>query len=143
MITKDGKYWAAGVVLDWDDYRRRWYGKVEYYDDGFMNDDLDQGRISTEGVLGTRYGVGENHDPWRALEVVVDVLIKDAESLGIQFTSTRDDHRPFLYLRGDGDDPERTPPHGWREAFKKVADRHGWETYPVRTDKSLVRADAP
>lgn len=123
-----GGYWAAGVTVEWDAHRRRWSGEVAYYDDGFANDEPDSGRISTEGVLRTRYKVGSG-EPLAPLGAVVRVLIKDAVRLGIRFERPGFD-RPFLYLAGGSEsDPDNPLPKGWQEMLAIVASRYEWDTY--------------
>jgi hypothetical protein len=119
MIGK--RYWSTGISLRYSNDRgAAWSGSLDFFDDGFANDDLAADRISTQGQLRTRYFV---HVPGQHSEVVAavtDTLRRDAETLGIEF---RD---PYLYAEGDGEDPNNPLPDGWVDMFEEQADQLGW-----------------
>lgn len=131
MIPTDSKYWSTGIVLTWQPERpghaEAWGAHLDYLDEGFLDDEPAAGRISTEGTLRTRYPV-EDVDGVNVLAVVLDVLIADAERLGIVWRNSVDGW-PMLYYRGDGEDPEWPPPSGYREMLTVQAKRLHWATY--------------
>lgn len=120
------KYWSTGIVLRADASRDptdlSWSGYLEYFDDGFANDDLSVPAISTQGRLRTRYMVRPSTEDKATdpLTAVIDTLIADAKKLGIWL------REPTLYYQGDGEDKSCPPPDGWRELLRKHSDRIGW-----------------
>lgn len=120
-------WWSTGIIVE---YRyagggeHGWTAKAEYCDDGFVDDIPGTDHIATQGVLTTRYAVGD-HDAGSSLAAVIDVVRADAERLGITWKW------PTLYYRGDGTDIEHPPPEGWRDMLKEQARRIGWATYGV------------
>lgn len=135
MISKSGRYWSTGIAVRWmdDTYRNEndervipaWGGVAEFFDDGFADDDVNSGAISTQGELRTRYLVAEGQSA-SALSAVVDALRADAERLGIDFNAPAEG--PYLYYLGDGEHEEWPPPAGWRELMAAEAQRIGWRT---------------
>jgi hypothetical protein len=129
-------WWSTGITVAWQYSgmgRQGWAATLDYYDDGFCNDNPDKGEVSTEGTLRTRYAVrpGDTSD---ALTVVIDVLKADAERLGIRWTAGGDGV-PSLYYKTDGEDPECPPPLGWRELLRAHAIRLGWRTYDYEPEQ--------
>jgi hypothetical protein len=119
MIGK--RYWSTGISLRYSSDRTpAWSGALSFHDDGFASDDLATGQISTEGELHTRYYVPTGGVHQRALRLVTDTLIHDADSLGIEFRDA------YLYAHGDGEDPGHPMPHGWVELMEEQAERLGW-----------------
>ena len=130
MITiKSTGYWATGIQVCWleraggDGHGSRsgWSATIDFYDDGFCDDDADAGRVSTEGQLRTRYAVHDGQTV-SGLTAAIDALLADAERLGIQF------HDRSLYYRKDGEDPDWPAPDGWRALLAAQAERIGWTT---------------
>lgn len=120
-------YWSIGITVAWTyagggDYG--WRASLSFLDDGFCSDDADQGVVSTEGKLQTRYAVREG-DTADALTVVIDTLIADAQRLGILLAQPGGG-TAALYYEGDGENDEFPPPDGWRELLGQHADRLGW-----------------
>jgi len=113
-------YWSTGITVRYDS-RRGWGGEVQFYDDGFANDETDHARISTEGALRTRYFAadGEQRD---ALTVVIDTLKADAERHGIRWAETAG-----VWYHSDGGDDRFPPPPGWRELLNSHSRRLEWE----------------
>lgn len=87
---------------------------MDFQDAGFCD------TRSTEGTLATRYMIGDME-----LTAVLDMLIKDAERLGISFGLSG--LRPALYAKQDGEDGEEFYPTDWRNQLAREADRIGWE----------------
>lgn len=130
MITiKSNGYWSTGITVNWSpraQYRNGehspgWAASLDFFDDGFCDDDADAGQVATQGKLQTRYLVVDGALR-SGLEVALDVLLADAQRMGITF------QRPYLYYRGDGEDEDYPPPDGWKEALAVHAERLGWET---------------
>lgn len=123
-------YWAVGITVV-HAYAgggdSGWGATVEYLDDGFCDDDADMGRVSTQGVLSTRYRLREGREA-DALTTVIDVIKADAERLGIAWRENS-----CVFYRGDGEDSEYPPPEGWREAIDAQSARLGWRQIYVRT----------
>ncbi|MGI5247532.1 hypothetical protein [Dactylosporangium sp. CA-139066] len=117
MIGKSGSYWATGISVTYDAYRKTWGAGLDFLDDGFADDDTDSGRISTEGRLHTRYGVkdGQRTD---ALTAAIDVLLADAARLGIEFQ----DHNLYYDDRSEVF-PE---PADWKRLHDEQIERLGW-----------------
>ncbi|MFC4006584.1 hypothetical protein ACFOY2_05085 [Nonomuraea purpurea] len=122
------KYWSTGITVRYSN--GAWGGTVEYLDDGFANDDAATRRISTEGELRTRYFV-KDCEGADALTVVIDVLISDAERLGITWNA-----KAGVYYHGDGEDSDWPTPDGWRGLVNAQSVRLGWETKYVVSDSS-------
>ena len=72
------KYQSTGVTVT--PYGDKWSAEVSFHDEGFCNND------STEGVVRTRYLID-------GLSKAIDLVIKDAKRLGIQFVQT-----PAIYI---------------------------------------------
>lgn len=123
ILHKSTGYWATGIILRCDG--QRWGGRVDFYDDGFADDNADAGKIATQGTLQTRYLV-EDGDEVSALSAVVDTLIADAAKLNIRLGNPFGDS-PSLYYEGDGEDPAWPPPAGWERLLAAEAERIGWE----------------
>ncbi len=124
MISKDGTgFWATGITVHYSE-GRGWGGAVEYYDDGFVDDAADTGRIATQGELRTRYFVKDG-ETVTGLSAVVDVLLADAERLGIRFRAVAAD-APSLYYKGDGEWQDYPAPDGWKALLEAEAQRIGW-----------------
>ena len=127
ILTSSTTYWSTGISLRWREITRNsvtrsaWGGSVDYLDDGFTDDDADAGKVSTEGVLRTRYMVADGKVA-SGLRVVVDVLLADAARLGIEFRGTLDD-RPYLMF-----EVEDGAPDNYRELLIAEAERIGWTT---------------
>lgn len=118
-------YWATGIVLTWYG-DGRWSGEINYYDNGFCDDDPDHAEVSTEGTLRTRYVVrdGTHVD---GLTAVIDTLIGDAARLGIDLRDPVGG-RPYLYYRRDGEDVDYPPPPDWKALLAGQAARIGWRS---------------
>lgn len=114
--------------------RYGWAATVDFYDNGFCNDDTDAKSISTQGTLKTRYlvreGTGADAD---GLAAAVDVVKQDADRLGIRFGGATS---PTVYYEGDGEDEDYTPPDGWRGMVNAQAERLGWKPLYVPEDQS-------
>lgn len=145
MISKSGHYWSTGITVTWSPRARTingqahpgWKASAAFLDDGFANDDVAAGKISTQGHLETRYFVTDTDIPsthlrpgenLSGLTAAVDALITDAERLGIDF-KIWSDQQPTLYYKGDGEDADYPAPEGWRDMLKVEAERIGWGTY--------------
>jgi FAD/FMN-containing dehydrogenase len=120
-----GGYWATGVTVDHHpDYG--WIATVEFHDDGFA----EQG--STEGILRTRYFCGDgvlvSDKVTDALTTQIDLVIADAERLGIAF-GRYPELPPAVYYKGDGEDPDYPAPDGWRTLLNRQAARLGWHCH--------------
>lgn len=126
--TKSAGYWTTGITLRYRGYRGNhpecWGGSLEFYDDGFVNDNLASGAVSTEGVLRTRYYV-EHENGETAFAAVIDTLIADAASLGIQFEGPHG--KPMLSIEVEDEGMEL--PEGWRHMLRAQADRIGWDCF--------------
>lgn len=119
MIGK--RYWSTGISLRYaDDRNPAWAGSLDFYDEGFANDDPEAERISTVGSLRTRYYIRTSGRHGDALAAVTDTLRRDAEKLGIEF---RD---PYVYAEIEGEDPNHPLPDGWVGLLEEQADRLGW-----------------
>jgi hypothetical protein len=114
-------YWSTGITVTHvaggtggpasDPQPREWGAKAEFFDDGFCQ------TASTEGELRTRYTVG-------TLSEAVDLVRVDAERLGVVWKE------PTIYMKGDGEDEEFPPPHGWKQLLADECQRLGWrDTY--------------
>jgi hypothetical protein len=112
-----GEYWATGITLK--HVIDGWTGSIAFLDDGFVSDSPAEGILSTEGSLHTRYVVRADHET--ALTAIVDVLLRDAERLGIAWRYRH------LYYHGDGEDPDQPPPDGWRQLLAAECARIGWD----------------
>lgn len=128
-------YWATCIQLRWSAHTETtadgtqlsgWYAHLDFYDDGFCDDDPDTGKISTQGRLATRYGVADG-DTVTGLRAAIDALVADAARMGINFTA-HSTSRPYLYYEGDGDSEEFPPPDGWRQMLADEAARLGWRS---------------
>lgn len=136
MISKSGRYWSTGITITWAPFAERingepyggWHAKLDYSDDGFADNDIDAGKVSTEGALYTRYPVRDAKIR-SGLSVAVDTLLADAKRLGIEFIAVGPDSEPWLFYRGDGEDSEHPPPDKWRETLAAEAERIGFRSY--------------
>lgn len=146
IFKRSGGYWSAGITVIWSPRAKTvngethsgWKASLDFYDDGHAGDENAAAeQISTQGHLETRYFVTDADIPSTphrpggtasGLTTAIDVLLTDAERLGIDLMTWTDD-RPFLYYRGDGEDPNFEPPQGWREALNREAGRMGWRSY--------------
>ncbi|GAA2623943.1 hypothetical protein GCM10010399_64100 [Dactylosporangium fulvum] len=117
MISSTGRYWTAGVIVSYDSHRKAWAAGIDFLDDGFADDDPDTGRISTEGKLHTRYMVKDGQQA-AALTAAIDVIVADAERLGIEFND-----RNLYYDDRDGIFPE---PDDWKRLQDEQVARLGW-----------------
>lgn len=132
MITNDGRYWATGIDLRCDG--ERWGGQIDFYDDGFADDDPDTGSVATQGKLQTRYMVRDGAQV-PALRAVLDTLIADAERLGIRFAAPGG-ITPSLYC----DDPDSLSiEQKWLIADE--AARLGWECPYTRPTMAWLTID--
>lgn len=138
ILERSTHYWAVGITLTWHPASVRdhdgnrvdgWSGEVDYYDDGFADDDPDTTKLSTQGTLRTRYIVADGKQQ-SAITAIVDTLITDAGRLGIKFRA--DGGLPWLYVPGDGEWEDKPVPDGWREMLAAEAERIGWATYSVK-----------
>lgn len=155
IFKRSGGYWAAGITVTWSpramttngEAHSGWRASLDFYDDGHAgDDDAAAERISTQGHLVTRYFVTDVVTPRTSrrheatisgLSAAIEALLTDAERLGIDFMTWTDD-RPFLYYRGDGEDPNYEPPQGWRETLNREAGRMGWRSYAATTPVSTA-----
>lgn len=134
MISKNGTYWSTGISVHWRDdtsvrdgvSRGGWSASLDFLDDGFTNDDPDNGEVATEGTLHTRYFVRDG-DTISGLSAAVDALLADSARLGITFRVVVGD-TPNLYYKGDGEWEDNPAPDGWRETLAAEAARIGWAT---------------
>ena len=131
-------YWSVGIEVVWryaggGDWG--WAAKADFLDGGFCNDSADDGAVSTEGTIRTRYAVREGSTA-DALTVVIDVLKADAERLGITWNDGA-----TVYYASDGEDEEYPPPDDWRELLGQQADRLGWKRLYGASPSALVPAD--
>lgn len=141
MIGKG--YWCVGISLRYGYVGHGyhgWYAEAKFYDSGFCNDDPPHGRISTEGALYSRYGVdavpehqaqdaGHEREHRAALKVLLDVIVKDAARLGIDWrVGEAADRKPGLFVSGDEEgEAGRNLPHGWQALLREQAERLGWD----------------
>lgn len=117
------RYWSTGITLR-PHGDGRWGVALDYQDDGFCQKD------STEGTLRLRYLVAGDELP-----AAIATLKDDAERLGIEWKDFNG--APWLYIAGDGEDPEVAYPPDWRHIMEREALRLGWRTYliPVPDDE--------
>jgi hypothetical protein len=130
------RYWSTGIMLAYGyagHDQSGWTAKAEFFDDGFADNDPDNGAISTEGEIRSRYMVrdGKSAD---ALTVVLDVVRADAQRLGIEWRS------PALYYKGDGEDEDYPPPDGWRSLIGAQAARLGWRNLYGGEEQAAIAA---
>lgn len=123
ILQASDSYWAVGITVRCDTHGR-WGGHIDFYDDGFCDDNADKGQVATQGRLATRYLVDDGTDV-PALRAVLDTLIDDAQRLGIRLAGPAQS-RPSLSYEGDGEDPANPPPAGWRELLAAESARLGW-----------------
>lgn len=122
-------YWTTGITVAWNpraQYRDKvhspgWSASLEFFDDGFCDDNADAGQVATQGELRTRYFVADGVHA-SGLGVALDVLLADAQRMGITFQN------PYLYYKGDGENEEYPAPDGWKETLAAQAKRLGWDT---------------
>jgi hypothetical protein len=118
-------YWATGITVHADPAGGEgWGAAASFYDDRFGSDD--EGAISTQGTLSTRYTVrgGDSAD---GLTAAIDAIRAAAEHLGIAW----DEDATVAYI-GGGIRRRYPPPSGWREALNAQAARLGWRPpYPA------------
>lgn len=111
------KYWATGVRVSFSG--GRWTASVDFYDDGFAN------QQSSEGTLRTRYFMS-------SMQKAIDLIIEDMKRLGIAFVSELKDrppsiHVPTIYIPGDGEGEEaKHLPKSWKNTVRKQCERLGW-----------------
>lgn len=130
MITKGSTgYWATGITLRCDG--KRWGGHLDFYDDGFADDDTDAGKVATEGTLRVRHMVRDG-DYVSALTAVVDTLMADAARLGVQFVNPLGG-MPTLYV-----DDEDSAPEGQRRLVAAEAARISWEGPSVEPEPTMA-----
>lgn len=131
-------YWATGITVRYgysgmDLYG--WAAQVDFYDNGFCDDDTDKGTVSTQGTLKTRYfvreGTGTDAD---GLTAAVDAVKRDAERVGIRFGGAT---TPVVYYEGDGEDEDWPPPDGWRGMVNAQAERLGWKSLYAGEEKEV------
>jgi hypothetical protein len=116
-------YWATGITLT--HWNGRWGASLSFYDDAFLNDDPDAGKISTQGTLHTRYQVKDGNDV-DGLTAAIDALRSDAERLGIEWR-TMSGVAPSLFT-DEAEAPDAGWPAGWRDLVSAQAERLGWES---------------
>jgi hypothetical protein len=134
ILHRSTGYWTTGIVARWRAHSGSihgvphggWAAKLDFFDDGFTDDDPDAGQVSTEGTLRTRYAVRDG-DKVGGLRAAVDALVADAQRLGIRLGGPT--IGPCLYYEGDGEDPANPPPPGWQELLAAEAARIGWSSY--------------
>lgn len=126
ILKRNRRYWAVGIELRWDGHNKGWDGRIDFYDDGFLDADADTRRVSTEGAVHTRNTVRDGNLA-TGLSVVIDVLIADADTLGISLGANGE--RPRLYYQGDGEHADAVPPADWRQLLRTEAERIGWATH--------------
>lgn len=100
------RYWSTGITV----WRTSggWFATLSFYDGGFAQPG------ATEGQLGTRYALP-------TVTAAIALAKADAERLGIEW------HEPTIYYRGDGEEPEYSPPAAWAELVSDEAKRLGWK----------------
>jgi hypothetical protein len=122
-------YWATGIIVRYGysgEDKYGWGAEVNFYDDGFCDDDTDNGVVSTQGTLHTRYLVREGDGPDAdALAAAIDAVKAAAERLGIQWRADLG-FGPNVYYQSDGQSEDYPPPDGWRELIDAQAQRIGW-----------------
>lgn len=135
MISKTGRYWSTGITVVWSERAHTingvphggWSASLEFCDDGFVGSKSEDGEISTQGELRTRYFI-QDENGVSGLTAAVNGLIEDADRLDIDF-KVWDEEAPMLYYKGDGEHPDFEPPSGWRETLQAEAERLGWRSY--------------
>ena len=147
ILRSSTGYWSTGIILRWTSHsgsiagvsHSGWGGRVEFHDDGFAGDDNpDTGAVSTEGRLHSRYFIRDG-DVVTGLRAVIDVLLSDAQRLGITFGGAVG--APSLYYDGDSENEALPPPDGWREMLAAEAERIGWAC-PYARQPGTVRAES-
>jgi hypothetical protein len=130
-------YWATGITVRYGYSgmdRYGWAATVDFYDNGFCDDDTDAKTISTQGTLKTRYfvreGTGADAD---GLAAAVDAVKQDADRFGVRFGGAT---LPTVYYEGDGEDEDWPPPDGWRGMVNAQAERLGWKPLYATEDQS-------
>jgi hypothetical protein len=121
-------YWSTGIIVR--HMNGKWAAAVKYFDDGFLDDSVDDKRISTEGELHTRYFVADGAHA-DGLTAAVDAVKADAERLGIRWTETPP---PSVYMEGDGEHAAWPAPLGWRSRVNEQARRLGWRATYTTTN---------
>jgi hypothetical protein len=107
-------FYSMGISLDPDGHGK-WWAFLHFQDAGFCQDN------TTEGTLTTRYA--------QDITSAIDVIIADAQRLGIEWRCTHS--KPFLYVKDDGDSSEAKAllPNDWRDLLQEQATRVGFITY--------------
>lgn len=113
------KFFAPGITLKYgyggsDFYG--WWARADFQDNGHAQDN------TTSGCVHNNYA--------QDIKSALDVVIHDAEKLGIEFVShLGTDNVPWLFYINDGDSTEYPPPKNWKEILTEQAKRLGWQTY--------------
>lgn len=106
------KFWTSGIIAEPRGKRQgkvMWLARLTYLDEGFATEG------STQGQLQTSY-VSDD------LTKQVTTLKKDAEKMGISFTSPNGEPAR-LYMHDDGEG--ENAPDGWAEAIRQAAEATG------------------
>lgn len=126
-------YWTTGITVKYGDAGggvRGWGATLNFYDDGFCDDDVAAGVVSTQGTLTTRYTLPAMTDT-DALTAAVDAVKADADRLGIRFG--RDGSGGTVYMEQDGELPaDRLPAAAWWVLVNAQAERLGWASSYTR-----------
>lgn len=115
------EYWATGIKVCYLAYKNQWSATVEFFDDGFCQDE------STQGTIYSRY--------FADIEIVLDVVKRDAEKLGIVWKHKN------IYVEHDGEGDVELP-SDWREIIQRQAERIGFKssyTRPTRLHWTLCQ----
>lgn len=107
-------YWATGIHLDHAGHDA-WTAGIKFLDDGFCQS------ASTEGELHLRYMI-----PHKELDAMIDVLIADAERLGIEWNTPNS--TPMVYIPQDGEDESRDDNEKMLQEAVRQSERLGWDT---------------
>jgi hypothetical protein len=87
-------YFYTGISITYGYAGDKMYGwslRLQFLDAGFANDDVTANKVSTEGVLSTRY-VLRDENGFSGLEAGVKVIMEDARKMGIRtFAEQRED----------------------------------------------------
>lgn len=119
------RYWSSGIIVTYrvnPEGTGGWHVTVNFYDDGWANDDRPQeGIVATGGKLYTAYVV-KDADSLTCLTAAVDTVVRDARGIGVLFEPTAG-VGPFIYY---GMATEFPPPDGWQVMLDNQAERLGW-----------------
>ncbi len=125
------KYFATGIEVKYGyagNGQNGWSASVKFYDQGFADDNASEGRVSTEGILSTRYYV-PNENGSSGLEAAIKALLIDMAKIYVYINPNQE--FVIYFTQGEHGEADEIPSEEI-ETLRSLSEKLGLKTIGLK-----------